>query len=227
MSIGSSLKVEAASFNFWALVMHATDLLDRVFPSRRAELKRAILRQALHSFNLEGIDSTTIESIRSECGASVGAVYHHFKSKEGLVAALFYAALDDQEILRDEYLRNAVSVEGGIRALVYSYVDWVDGQPEWARFLLQARSSVATGPFREDLAARNRQRNKKLLVWISNLGAEELLSHIPMELLPSLIIGQSESYSRAWLSKRVERSPRDYRDHLGNAAWASIKKPVV
>jgi AcrR family transcriptional regulator len=221
------LAVQAVPFNFWASAMQATDLLDRVIPGRRADLKRAILRQALHSFNLEGIDSTTIESIRSECGASVGAVYHHFKSKEGLVAALFYAALDDQESLRDEYLRNAVSVEGGIRALVYSYVDWVDGQPEWARFVLQARSSVATGPFREDLAARNKQRNKKLLVWMSNLGGQELLSHIPAELLPSLIIGQSESYSRAWLSKRVEKSPRDYRDHLGNAAWASIKKPGV
>jgi AcrR family transcriptional regulator len=207
--------------------MHLPDLLDRIFPGRRSDLKRAILRQALYSFNLEGIESTTIESIRSECGASVGAVYHHFQSKEGLVAALFYAALDDQERLRDDYLRSAGSVEEGIRALVHSYIDWVDDQPEWARFVLQARSSVATGPFKEDLAARNRQRNKKLFVWMNSHGAEELLSHIPAELLPSLIIGQSESYSRAWLSKRVEKSPRHYRELLGNAAWASIRKPGV
>ncbi|GFM48999.1 TetR/AcrR family transcriptional regulator [Pseudomonas cichorii] len=207
--------------------MNAPDLLDRVYPGRRADLKRAILRQALHSFNLEGIDSTTIEIIRSECGASVGAVYHHFKSKEGLIAALFFAALDDQESLRGEYLRKALSVEGCIRALVESYVDWVDDQPEWARFVLQARSSVATGPFKEDLAARNKQRNKNLFACMNNFGGKELLSHIPAELLPSLIIGQSESYSRAWLSKRVEKSPRHYRDHLGNAAWASIRKPSV
>ncbi|WP_225774646.1 TetR/AcrR family transcriptional regulator [Pseudomonas sp. Marseille-Q5115] len=203
--------------------MDSTDLLDRVFPGRRGELKRAILRQALQCFNASGIEATTIENVRAACGASVGAIYHHFQSKEGLVAALFYAALDDQERLREQYLSEADSAEAGVLALVHSYVDWVDEQPEWARFVLQARAAVSTGPFKDELVARNRQRNKKLMVWMGEHGGVEHFAHIPAELLPSLIIGQAESYSRAWLSKRVDKSPRHYRDLLGSAAWNSIK----
>ncbi len=178
----------------------------------------------MHSFNVTGIEATTIEDIRSECGASVGAIYHHFQSKEGLVAALFYAALDDQERLRDEYLSEAVTVEAGVIALVHSYVDWVDEQPGWAQFVLQARSVVSTGALKDELALRNRQRNKKLFMWMTERGGASELAHIPTELLPSLIIGQSESYSRAWLSKRVENSPKRYRDLLARAAWDSIVK---
>ncbi|BAP45339.1 transcriptional regulator, TetR family [Pseudomonas sp. StFLB209] len=200
-----------------------SDLLDRVFPGRRGDLKRAILRQALRFFNDMGIEATTIEAIRAECDTSVGAIYHHFQSKEGLVAALFFAALDDQERLRDAYLQHAGDAKAGVLALVHSYVDWVDAQPDWARFVLQGRFAVATGPFKEELAARNKQRNKKLLEWMTAQGIAEHFAHVPAELLPSLIIGQAENYSRAWLSKRVVNSPRHYRDMLGRAAWQSIE----
>lgn len=203
--------------------MASTDLLDRVFPGRRAELKRAILRQALHSFNVDGIDATTIEAIRTECGASVGAVYHHFQSKDGLIAALFFAALDDQERLREEYLRSATSAEAGIHALVHSYVDWIDEQPEWARFVLHARSAVATGPHKDELVLRNKARYKKLFIWMSGLTGADQIAHIPAELLPSLIVGQSENYSRAWLTKRVQKSPKHYREWLSQAAWNSLR----
>lgn len=116
------------------------------------------------------------------------------------------------------------SLTASVIALVHSYVDWVDEQPGWAQFVLQARSVVSTGALKDELALRNRQRNKKLFMWMTERGGANELAHIPAELLPSLIIGQSESYSRAWLSKRVENSPKRYRDLLARAAWDSIVK---
>lgn len=202
--------------------MQPSDLLERVYPGRRSDLKRAILGQSLRFFNDVGIEATTIESIRARCETSVGAIYHHFGNKEGLVAALFFAALDDQAKLRNEYLEKADTVEAGVYALVHSYVDWVDAQPEWARFVLHGRSAVSSGPFKDELATRNNQRNKSLLEWMMAKDMAEHFAHIPRELLPSLIIGQAESYSRAWLSRRVQKSPRYYRDMLASAAWRSI-----
>lgn len=202
--------------------MHSSDLLERTYPGRRSELKRSILRTALACFNAAGIEATTIEVIRAECATSVGAIYHHFGNKEGLVAALFFAALDDQATLRDSYLDAAQSAEAGVLALVHSYIDWVDAQPDWARFVLQGRFAVSTGPFKEELIERNKQRNKKLFDWMRTDGRSEQFSHIPAELLLSLIIGQTENYSRAWLSHRVKHSPKHYREMLGDAAWKSI-----
>lgn len=202
--------------------MHSSDLLERTYPGRRSDLKRSILRTALSCFNTAGIEATTIEVIRAECDTSVGAIYHHFGNKEGLVAALFFAALDDQATLRDSYLDAAQNAEAGVLALVHSYIDWVDAQPDWARFVLQGRFAVSTGPFKEELVERNKQRNKKLFDWMRTDGRGEQFSHIPAELLLSLIIGQTENYSRAWLSQRVKNSPKHYREMLGIAAWRSI-----
>ncbi|WP_426132892.1 TetR/AcrR family transcriptional regulator [Pseudomonas sp. PWP3-1b2] len=202
--------------------MHAPDLIERTFPGRRSELKRSILRQALACFNEVGIEATNIETIRALCETSVGAIYHHFGNKEGIVAALFFAALEDQSALRDRYLQKADSPHDGIVALVQSYVEWVTEQPDWARFVFQSRFAVANGSFKDELLSRNKLRNQQLADWMSVEGRKAHFSHIPAELLPSLIIGSAESYSRAWLSARVKKSPREYGQVLAEAAWRSI-----
>ena len=203
--------------------MDTADLLERSYPGRRAELKRDIFRKALKLFNEQGIEATTIEMIRAECDTSVGAIYHHFGNKEGLVAALFFTALEDQGRLRDAYLDAADSTEAGVQALVFSYVDWVEQQPQWARFQYHARFAVTKGPFKEELAERNKTRNLRLRQWLAESGRAAELQNLPAELLPSLIIGQADSYCRAWLAGRVKGSPTDYREVLAQAAWRSVR----
>ncbi|KAF2394341.1 TetR/AcrR family transcriptional regulator [Pseudomonas frederiksbergensis] len=202
--------------------METADLLERCYPGRRAELKRDIFRKALRLFNEQGIEATTIEMIRAECDTSVGAIYHHFGNKEGLVAALFFTALDDQAQLRDSYLAEAGTTQEGIYALVHSYVDWVDNQPEWARFQYHARFAVTKGPFKDELATRNKTRNRQLWEWLSAPDRGDELKGVPAELMLSLIIGQADSYCRTWLSGRVKGRPMVYRDMLAEAAWRSI-----
>lgn len=198
------------------------DLLERSYPGRRAELKRSILRTALHCFNTQGMEATTIEMIRAACDTSVGAIYHHFSNKEGLVAALFFAALQDQTALRLSYLETAQTTREGVNALVFSYVDWVTSQPDWARYQFSARFAVANGPHKEQLLEQNRQRNQQLREWFAQpeMGGE--LTELPAELVPSLIIGAAENYCRAWLSGRVKQSPAAYRELLADAAWRSL-----
>jgi AcrR family transcriptional regulator len=204
--------------------MHSIDLIERTFPGRRSDLKRSILREALACFNEVGIEATNIETIRARCDTSVGAIYHHFGSKEGLVAALFFAALEDQASLRERYLQDAQTAQAGVVALVYSYVEWVHAQPEWARFVFQSRFAVSNGPFKDELIARNKRRNHQLKDWMNAEGRKEQFSPLPAELIPSLIIGAAENYSRAWLSAKVKKSPWEYRELLAQAAWNSIRQ---
>lgn len=198
------------------------DVLERTYPGRRAELKKTILRAALHCFNTHGIEATTIEMIRLACDTSVGAIYHHFGNKEGLVAALFFAALSDQAALRARHFEMAETTRDGVNAAIFSYVDWVASQPEWARYQFSARSAVSSGPFKEELAEKNRIRNRQIQEWFTRPGVGDELASFPSELVPSLIIGPAESYCRAWLSGRVRQSPEMYREILADAAWRSL-----
>lgn len=197
-------------------------ILERQFPGRRAQLKRDILLQALQCFNAHGLEATTIDMIKVQCDTSVGAIYHHFQNKDGLVAALFLAALEDQQQLMLNYLEQADSLRDGIAALVYSYVDWVEAQPDWARFQYQAYSSVSKGPHGQELARRNSERGRQVAQWLVEREQGAQLQDWPTELIASLIIGQSENYCRQWLSGRAKTSPKAYREILAEAAWRSV-----
>lgn len=207
--------------------MEPMDLLERCYPGRRAESKRQILRCALGLFNEQGVEATTIDIIRAQSGMSVGAIYHHFGNKEGVVAALFMAALEDQARLRSAYLAGAESTRSWVQALVFSYVDWVGQQPDWARFQYQARYGVAQSAFSDQLKQANRERNAGLITWFGDPAHRVQLQELPLELMLSLIIGPAESYCRAWLSGRVKQSPLFYRQQLADAAWRAVARQLA
>ncbi len=56
----------------------------------KAEATKArILETALHLFREKGFDQTTMRDIASACDMAVGTAYHHFDSKESIVAAYY------------------------------------------------------------------------------------------------------------------------------------------
>lgn len=197
-------------------------LIERIFSGRRAELKRIILLQALSCFLEKGIEATTIEMIRDRAEASVGVIYHHFKNKEGIISALFFAALDDQSQRREEALQQATSLQQGIISIVESYIDWVEQNPDFARFLYAARLNIAENNASEELQLRNQQRNQALMAWFQQQQDFAILQKIPHELLLSLVIGATESYCRAWLSNKVKTSPQQYKSVLAQSAWNAL-----
>ncbi|MDO6441698.1 MULTISPECIES: TetR/AcrR family transcriptional regulator [unclassified Marinobacter] len=203
--------------------MNKYNILENRFPGRRAALKREILEQALYCFNELGVEATTIDAIKARCDTSVGAIYHHFGNKEGILSALFFAALDDQRQHLEQELAGANSLREAVFCIIGSYLDWVVANPEWARFLYQARSPVAKGPFQEELKDRNIQNYRKLKDQLLGFSKGDVKIVQPFEILFSLIIGPSENYCRAWLSGRVKGSPQEYRGEFAESAWRSLQ----
>lgn len=198
------------------------DLFERVEPGPRKAHKRLILNCALACFNELGIQATTVETIRERANSSIGSIYHHFGNKDGLIAALFFAALDDQLALTQPRIAHAASAREAVEALVQTYLEWVTQQPELARFMSQARASIADGPFSADLVQRNKQRYGGLLEWLDQGVKEGSVRSLPRETYASLLIGQSENYCRAWLSGRVKTKPTDFVQVFAEAAWRSV-----
>lgn len=203
--------------------MQQADLLHRIYPGRRAELKRILLQHALECFAEFGIEATSIEMIRERADSSVGAIYHHFKNKEGIVGALFSAALQDQMQQRTAALQQARGVQQGVTVIIGRYIDWVVQNPDFARFLFMARKGLGTEQ-NAAVAVQNQQRNQAVFIWLQQQADEEIaqLAKIPRELLLSLMLGATESYCRAWLSHKVSTNPTLYKQALIDAAWQSI-----
>jgi AcrR family transcriptional regulator len=200
----------------------AASVFERVEPGKRKAGKRHIMSVALSCFDELGIEATTIETIRDRAASSIGAIYHHFKNKEGLIAALYFAALDDQLFLMLPRMETATGARDAIHALVQTYLEWVSEQPQLAKFLFHARTYVAGGPFAEDLAERNKKRYGRLLTWLLQGVKDGTIRALPRETYASLLVGQMENYCRAWLSGRVETRPTEHLEVFSDAARRSV-----
>ncbi|RZL06086.1 MAG: TetR/AcrR family transcriptional regulator, partial [Rubrivivax sp.] len=185
-------------------------LLEQACPGERGASRRAVLAHALPCFNSRGIEAATIEDLRQRSGQSVGTIYHHFGNKEGVAAALFFAGFDDQSRVIAERTEAVPDAHAVVVALVAAYVGWVTALPELAAFLFMARETVAQGPhgdaLRERLEARYTPIDARLAEGV-NAG---LITELPTELIPALVLGGAESYCRGWLAGRREARPTAY-----------------
>lgn len=191
-----------------------------------------ILTAALTCASERGVEGVSIEGVRALCGASVGSIYHHFGSREGVVAALFLALFHDQSRAMAKALAQASNAQEGVHALVTGYLDWVVAHPERARFLFQARSLAVRSLRGGELAQAAQQRNQALVQWFGPHQAAGTLRVLPCELLPSLVMGPVQSCCRAWLSGLAQDpradgtlrpSPQAFRAELADAAWLVVR----
>ena len=196
-------------------------------PPEPSNRRQDILAAALACATAHGVDALSIEHLRAHCGASVGSIYHHYGNKEGVVAALFFDIFKAQSRSVQAQLDAASDAQGGVRALVTGYLDWVVAQPAQARFLFQARTPVAAGPRAPDLAQAAQQRTQALRTWFEPHRASGAVRQLPCELLPSLVMGPVQSCCRAWLAApdgpNALPTPDTYREALADAAWRAVR----
>ena len=197
-------------------------LLELALPDARQASRRSVLRHALTLFNENGVESTTIDDLRRACGQSVGTIYHHFKNKEGVVAALFFVMFDDQSQAIAERIAGVTDGHAVVEALIDAYTAWITAQPEGAHFVFTARDSVSQGPHGADL----RERLLARYLPIDDLLAQEAeaVRILPLspDLIPALVLGATEFYARGWLAGRRQASPATHAKRFAVAAWRSL-----
>ncbi len=197
-------------------------VLEHASPGERGASRRAVLAHALPCFNARGIEAATIEDLRQRSGQSVGTIYHHFRNKEGVAAALFFAGFDDQSRAIAERTAPAADAHGVVVELVAAYAAWVTELPELAAFLFMARETVAQGPYGDELDERLEARYGPIDVRLAEGVRAGLITELPAELIPALVLGGAESYCRAWLAGRRKAKPTAYAGLLAEAAWRGI-----
>ncbi len=200
----------------------ADRLLERAFPQARQASRRSVLRHALTLFNAHGVEATTIDDLRKACGHSVGTIYHHFKNKEGLVATLFFVAMDDQSRAIAEHVDGLADGQAQIRALLECYTAWITAQPECAHFVFLARDSVAQGPHAADLHQRLLARYRPIDAQLARDAAAGRILPTPADLIPALVLGAAEFYARGWLAGRRQATPASHAERFAAAAWRSL-----
>jgi AcrR family transcriptional regulator len=154
---------------------------------------------------------------------STGSVYHHFSSKQQLFAELYLAAIRETQAAGLRALKRATGAEQGVRALVSSYLRWVQREPEKASFLLTMRRAEFMDEAEAQLEALNRELRKALAEWTDRYVRRGELPLAETDVLMALLVGPSEDFARRWLRGKTSTALREAADLLGSAAWSALR----
>jgi|AmaraimetFIIA100_FD_contig_101_735794_length_906_multi_4_in_0_out_0_2 AcrR family transcriptional regulator len=195
--------------------------------SRTDARRKEILNAALHCFTTIGFAGATLADIRVRARASIGSIYHHFRSKEQLAAALYIEGLRDYqarflaELDRHRRAREAV---GGV---VREHLRWVKRNPDWSRFLYDHRQSdfitAAEGALKELNEGFYRASAAR---WQDLLGSGEIIE-LPRDLMIAILLGPAQEFARNWLAGRTSTHLDDAARLLADAAWRALRNSTA
>jgi AcrR family transcriptional regulator len=118
-----------------------------------AQTRQMLLEAAARIFARHGYSEATIDDVAAEAGASKGAVYHHFTSKQELFDALLEhraSGLSQVQELAD----TAPSLEALVDGLIDMWLDRVRNHPETFVLSLESRLQAIRDPDSADLLNR-------------------------------------------------------------------------
>jgi AcrR family transcriptional regulator len=187
-------------------------------PARRA----SILEAALGCFTDLGIAATTVEDICRLAGASVGSLYHHFGSKEGVAAGLFIDGIRRLNADLVARLQRCRSAEAGVRLVVTQYCDWVARHPELARFLVNSRDISFSPAARAELHELRREHLTAVFTWFAPFVARGEMKRLPVDTYVPIISGPIQDYVRHWLAGQTQASPAKVKNVFADAAWNAV-----
>ncbi|MEM6999433.1 MAG: TetR/AcrR family transcriptional regulator [Pseudomonadota bacterium] len=190
---------------------------------KTSELKARVLSAALNHFTEAGVERTNVGDILHDADISVGSLYHHFGSKEGVAEALFVEGVEqfNQNLLSE--LASHGSAERGVKSIVISCCHWVTEQPQLAAFML-SREIKLSEETKQELRELDRANRKALSNWFTPHIDAGHLKQLDFNIYVSIISGPTLEYSRMWLSGRYARSPATVAADMSEAAWQAVRR---
>ena len=190
--------------------------------AKTGKRRQQIIQAALACFTEMGFLDATIEDIRTRSQASNGSIYHHFRSKEQLAAAVYLEGLFEwQDTLLAELEEHPGALDG-VYALVRSHLRWVSQHPDWTRYLFQMRHAGFMAGTEDSIAEQNKRFVEGFGKWLSVHTERGTLRMLPMELFLSIIIGPCLEFSRIWLTKPDCTDMDLAAAEIAKAAWQAL-----
>lgn len=186
-----------------------------------------VLAAALELFDADGYSATTIEDIKLQSEVSVGVIYHHFGSKEGIAGALYVQSLHDFQrgLVRAIDWRKP-DAERAVKAAVGYHLEWMDENRARAAFMLRRRETEITQANRSDVSQLNQRLLEEIEHWYRPRVEAGEIRDLPLPLLYAIWFGPTQEYARSVLDGPLgkRRTPlADSAPALSGAAWAALR----
>jgi AcrR family transcriptional regulator len=195
-------------------------------PGSRAEATRQrVLDAALAVYRAHGHDGFNVHAIVAESGVSMGSIYHHFGSMDGLAAALYARSMS--ALL--EHIAAAISgvrsLRRGVARIVEAYLSFAQRQRAEMSFI-HASAYSSFLPAHAAQIAQSKARMQEIRAFFAKHTATGRISPLPEWLLEILVIGPVAELTRRWLADPSSIQLDLAERVLAERIVAAIRSPV-
>ena len=184
--------------------------------------RASVLAGALDCFDRLGVEGTTIQDIQRAANCSVGSLYHHFGSKEGIAEELFIDGIQRFNAGMLQRLARCGGAEASVKGVVRFYCDWTTRHRALARYLHSRDIDFSDGA-RARLKDIYRDYLTEVFAWFAPFVARGEMRALPRDAYVPLISGPIQEYIRRWLAGQCERGPAAVKELFAAAAWNVVR----
>ncbi|WP_283137193.1 TetR/AcrR family transcriptional regulator [Rhizohabitans arisaemae] len=166
---------------------------------RSEETVERLLNGALKAYGETGHDGFTLTAVVKTSGVSVGSLYHHFGSFDGLAAALYNRCMGELLDGLVETLEGVSGARAGVDALVRGYLRFTREHRAAAHFIHASAYASFLPAHAAMLAAAKRPRIARMQAWLRPYIDSGEVADLPDILLESLLLGPVTEVARRWL----------------------------
>ncbi|MCA9925325.1 MAG: TetR/AcrR family transcriptional regulator [Anaerolineales bacterium] len=185
--------------------------------------RAGILEAVLIEISKRGLTNTTVAHIREQSGASIGSIYHHFGNREGIMAALYKACLEDCFTVMGSALKQIDHTETGIKVIVQTYLTWVENEPQKASFVYDASQGQLLRGYTDEIMMFKGQLYQEIFTWIQPRIERGELIALPPWAYDAIVMGPAHEFSRRWLGGFREMSMASAKTIIANAVWRAVR----
>ncbi|GAA0283944.1 TetR/AcrR family transcriptional regulator [Cryptosporangium japonicum] len=165
----------------------------------------------------------TVQAISAASGVSLGSLYHHFGSADGLAAALYTRCMGELLAAVAAPLSPAVSAEEGVRAIATAYLTFVADHPAAARFVHASPASGYLAAHAGTIAAAKKPAIEPVVEWVRSHVRAGRVVDLPDALLEMLIIGPVAETARRYLAGAPGIDLADAARVLPERIWFAVR----
>ncbi|MBP0452713.1 TetR/AcrR family transcriptional regulator [Kitasatospora sp. RG8] len=182
-----------------------------------------LLSTALRVYAESGQEGFTVTAVTTASKVSLGSLYHHFGSFDGLAAALYIRCL---ERLFDEMtaaLERSRTARTGVRALVLAYLRFTQEHRDAALFLHASAYSGYLAARAEQIRAAKAARMAVIGAWMRPRMERGEIAPVPGPMVEVLVMGPVAEAARRWLSDTYDLDLAEAARILPESIWRSLR----
>ncbi|WP_431676719.1 TetR/AcrR family transcriptional regulator [Kitasatospora sp. KL5] len=182
-----------------------------------------VLAAALDVYAASGQQGFTVNAVAKGAGVSLGSLYHHFGSLDGLAAALYIRCMEQ---LFDEMVGAVArtrTARTGVRAIVVAYLRFTREHPDAALFLHASAYSGYLAAHADEIRAAKAAKLGALAEWLGPRIISGEIAPIPSSLIEALVLGPAAEAARRWLSSTYDLDLDQAERILPDRVWRSLQ----